>query len=172
MHLDPSWSNANVVRDKIVKMVKTVQIRFVIDLKQIMLQRVDTLPGYDFNTQTVADWVVTNPNYKFLTDDNFLPSQIQYIIDTYDFAQLRNTYDASIVKVGYTMNPVMLDSYAFLDPNLTFDTVLSVELSSVTARVWLGMWEQSLYFNIYVLEWVLNNVRSSDTAQLRQLSVL
>jgi hypothetical protein len=169
---DPSCNIAPFIKDKIVRMVQTVQIRFVIDLKQMMLQRVDTLPGYDFHKQTVAEWVVNNPEFNFLVDDNFIPSKIQYIIDTYDFVQLHKTYDASIPKVGYVLDPVLLDSYAFLDPNLTFDAALAVELSNTKTRTWLGMWEQSLYFNTYVLEWVLNSIRSSDTEQLHKLSVL
>jgi hypothetical protein len=166
------YAYADAMKQKIVHMVSKLQMRYVIDLKQMVLQRLDVLPGYDITTQTLADWVLLNPRYKFLTDNNFLPDQYKFIADTYDLVDLRTVYEQLIVLIGYDYHHSTMDFMHFLDPDLTFDKVMDTELKAVTLRRQLGWWEGMTSINTYVLDYVLQLVRSQDVNTLRMWSVL
>lgn len=157
---------------KLITMVKKQHVRYMLEVRENVLMHADLLPGYDFSTQTLDDWVaLQHPGYQFLTDPNFLPDNLSYIEQHYDVDQLHDAFWSIVSANGYTVG-------AFLHEMLnvfkitTLKQVLDMELNYTKWRVFLGRWRYSATTNNYILEYALECARRNDVLTLKQLSPL
>jgi hypothetical protein len=119
----------------------------------------------------IQTWVLKSPKYKFVLDQNFKPENLSYIQNTYDLDDLRQVYwRETKVDVGQTLQEFVEQSH-FLDPEITLDDVINFELTSQFNRLFLGTREYNLTINVYLLELMLDWIRSGDIDKLTNYSL-
>lgn len=157
---------------KVIRMVRKVQIAAVVDVKSGILAKLHMLPEYDFNTQTLSQWVAVHPEYQVLVDPLFTPDHIEYVEDTYSYADLRQLYLNLIKLTEYGYDPVVDKAAHILDPDLTYADIIASELGSLYTRSMLGISVHAVVINSYLLDTVFNLYRDGNLATLAELSLV
>ncbi len=170
-HTNPDH-NFITLKEKVVRMVKTWQIGMSIDMKNMSLQRLSLLPEFDPTNDVLAEWVASkHPEYRLLIDTDYNNKNVDYILKTYDMAEIRDVYVSQMKRFEYIDVEDRVNEFKMFDPSITYEDIMNIELAHKFSRVQLGWWQYQNSINGFILDLVLNMIRSGDK-RLAELSVL
>lgn len=170
IYADPDYAFGNDLKAKVELMIRKLHIRMAVEAKHMVLASLEVLPDFDVLTMTVSDWIQTHPDYNFLDDDKFLPDYHEYIYATYDLTVVRNACVDIFTRLGYENVDAVFQTMHTLEPNVTFEQIMGVELAHLFGRQQLGWWEYHNFINVYLLDYVLNLIRAGDLVTLQSLA--
>lgn len=160
------------LKEKVVRMVKTWQIGMSIDMKNMSLQRLSLLPDFDPTTDILAEWVASkHPEYRMLVDSDYNNKNVDYILNSYDMTEIRDVYVSQMKRFEYIDVEDRVNEFKMFDPSITYEDIMNIELAHKFSRVQLGWWQYQNSINGFILDLVLNMIRSGDK-RLAELSVL
>lgn len=166
---NPSWEYAPHLQQKLSAMMMKYHVRLLIDMKQDLLNHVGVLPDYDCFHQTLDQYVQTNPQYRFLTDDNFLPDQWEYVCANYDVDRLRQMFFDFIGQHYITTIPVWFKD-TFLKRDITIEHFMEAEQSTEFGTAVLGQWDYANLVNVPLVNYIIANLNNQPL--LSELSLL
>lgn len=170
--VDPTWVHADIVRTKLVTMVKKLHVRKFIDGKHGILQGLYTQPGFDIFNQTLVDYVTAHKEFTPLVDPQVLPDEYEYVYDTYLTPELTEKFIGRYKEIAGNPLEEGLPEAKFLDPNITADEIIAIEKQSPFLRVNLGLWEYYETVNIYLLHHIFNLSNTNSPSELKKISLL
>jgi hypothetical protein len=167
--LTPDWRYSSQFKSKIVRMMhKEMITEYVLDIKYMLLDGLvgfhyfEPATSFDFFTHTLEDLVQMHPEYRFLTDDKFIPDNIDYICATYDFPTL-------LAIRQKTYKPEHIYSLVWdhvFDNNLTYEQIVAHELASPTVNLFMKRGEFPERVNPYMVDYIFAAMRSGNLEQL------
>lgn len=170
--VDNKWEHSNIVRDKLVTMVKKLHTRKIIDGKHGILQGLYTQPNFDIFNQSLVDYVTKHPEFTPLIDDQVLPDKYQYVYSTYITPNFVDKFIGRYKEIAGGPAEEGLPQAKFLDGNITADEIIDIEKQSPLIRVNLGLWEYYETVNIYLLHHIFNLHRDNNLGELKKISLL
>jgi hypothetical protein len=170
----PNWRYTNVVKAKVVRMIfKEAIHEYNHDVKSHVLTGLVNFKYYepdttfDFFKHTIDELVAMHPQYAFLTDDRFVPDDVNRIRATYDFDQLRAIRTA-LHEDEYQYG---IDWAPLLKNDLSFEDIIAYEVSTPVTKLFLNRSTYQESVNPYMVDYILNAVRRNDMAALTPYSL-
>lgn len=100
-----NWSGASAYKSLFVDFVLNEVITdFIEELKTVFienlfnLKKIADFAGFDPLTDDLKTWMGNSHPYRFLTDINFYPNNLEYIKENYDLTQLSEIYYSNTVQ--------------------------------------------------------------------------
>lgn len=152
---NPGWKFASEYKLKVVTFAKKALIQMLVgDLRQKLIDGFVDIgklnPDFNPLNYNIVDHVAAHPQFKFLTDPLFTPSNWRYVFDNYDMNELYLLFTTYSPMRAFNLNDFSLLAK---EDNLTFEDVLNHELHSQVGRGLIGTdinYKDSV--NIYLLD--------------------
>lgn len=170
--VDNKWEHADIVRNKLVTMVKKLHVRKMIDGKHGILQGLYTQPDFDIFNQSLVEYVTAHPEFTPLIDSNVLPDKYEYVYSTYITPQFVDKFIGRYKEIAGNPTEEGLPAAKFLDGNVTADEIIEIEKQSPLIRVNLGLWEYYETVNIYLLHYIFKLYSNNNLTELKKISLL
>ena len=170
---NPAWKFSAEYKAKIVTFAKKALVQMLVgDLRQKLLDGFVDIgklnAEFDPLSTTILDEVTAHPQFKFLTDPQFTPSNWRYVFDNYDMNEMYSMFVAYSPMRAFNLNDFSLMAK---EDALTFEDVLNHELQSQVGRGLIGTdiaYKDSV--NIYLLDKMFD-LYSTQSDTLKQYSL-
>lgn len=166
----PTWRHGNNAKKRIVDMMhKEALAEFNEDVKHLLLNHlenihtIDPTVKYDALTTSLEEFVATYPKYQFLADLAFTPDNYQYVLRTYDLAELESIRLAVLEYDGFETECCGIP----LKNNLTFDDIIEFERIGTMGRLLGNVGEYREKVNSYLIDYVLTQYFTGNTTALQ-----
>ena len=172
--VDPAWRYNAIVKSKIVKMIRKECIHeYMRDVKYALLaglmnfEQFDAEVTFDPFTQSLEEFVLLYPKYRFLTDNRFVPDESTYVCGTYDFEELGVIGEKVTMgqhRYGISWLPLMKN-------NLSYDDIIKYELSTPTTKLFLNRYAFEETVNPYFIDFIFDSLRVNQIDKLLSLKL-
>lgn len=175
------WAGGAIVEDRVTRFVKKTLTAMLFDSKDTIVSNLHNtagLFGVEFDiTDPVAveTFAATNQQHRWLFDDEFVPSNYQYVWSTYDVASVYQTSVQLILTIDaessiHDSHKATLLTKVF-KTNFTMDDVLEVEADNHFSNLIFGTDATDKVLNRYLIDYILDLYKRGDSATLKQLTV-
>lgn len=167
---NPLWEHKHVLETKLVGFVKSMTINMFEDMIDTTVMRALRLPGFDIHTQTIEDWIVTNPQFSYLIDTKLNSDNLEYVYNTYG-TNIRELFAQSIELAGFDPDFNTIDNVMMVGQEITIDRVIDVELTACPYSILIATSKRAQSVDTYVLNRLYEERRKGNNAFAQKLAL-
>lgn len=168
------WMYRAQFEQKTLRMVRKQLIHdFILDIKHtilasfVNLKVLEPTANFDPFVNTLDDFIAQFPQYKFLTDNNFSPENIDYVYRTYNIGSLGEIAAKIDTFFLYDVDPRIIK---LLINNLTFDKLVEIDMMTTGHYCYnIGEYQESI--NSYMIDFIIDMKKTNQQDVLQQLAI-